>query len=110
MDKDSRLAAGCARNIQRILGKKAAAEGIEVSEREKILGRIREALKVQAPFPGHGHSSGQSRTTGTPAQNARRWLPHVGETFQERLELFRKNSSELKADFFFEPDLEALAR
>jgi L-lactate dehydrogenase complex protein LldG len=60
--------------------------------------RIREALKVAAPVPGQGHSA-----FGTgPATNhgARQWLPHVGDSFQERLALFEKNAAELKASFW----------
>jgi len=68
-----------------------------MSEREKILGRIREALKVDAPLPGsHGHA----HTTSTaPPSTPRKWLPKVGETFDEQLALFAKNAAELKADF-----------
>ncbi|HTB84209.1 MAG TPA: LUD domain-containing protein [Candidatus Sulfotelmatobacter sp.] len=66
-----------------------------MSEREKILGRIREALKVEAHLPGsHGHAASP---TGTAA--ARRWLPAVGTSLEEQLTLFKKNAAELKAEF-----------
>jgi len=68
-----------------------------MSEREKILGRIREALKVEAPIPGsHGH--GHPVPSGPPS-TPRKWLPKVGESFDEQLALFAKNAAELKADF-----------
>jgi L-lactate dehydrogenase complex protein LldG len=68
-----------------------------MSEREKILGRIREALKVEAPVAGaHGH--GQP-ATGSAASTPRRWLPKVGESVDEQLALFAKNAADLKADF-----------
>ncbi|MEY4918091.1 MAG: hypothetical protein RL616_2004, partial [Verrucomicrobiota bacterium] len=66
-----------------------------MTEREKILGRIREALKMEAPAPGvHGHAPATS-TVSTP----RKWLPLVGQTVDEQLALFAKNSAELKTDF-----------
>ncbi|HSY20204.1 MAG TPA: lactate utilization protein [Candidatus Acidoferrales bacterium] len=68
-----------------------------MSEREKILGRIREALKVEAPVPGsHGHDHA---APASPSSTPRKWLPKVGETFDEQLALFAKNAAELKADF-----------
>ena len=69
-----------------------------MSERENILSRVREALKVAAPLPGsHGetHLPASAKTNST----ARQWLPKVGESFDEQLALFQKNAVELKADF-----------
>lgn len=37
--------------------------------------------------------------TPSPAQQARSWLPKVGENFDDRLAAFRKNAVDLKADF-----------
>jgi L-lactate dehydrogenase complex protein LldG len=66
-----------------------------MSEREIILGRIREALKTWAPLPGlHDHAS-----TQTTASTPRQWLPKVGDNFDERLALFARNAAELKANF-----------
>lgn len=70
-----------------------------LSERGKILGRIREALKEEAPFPG---AHGEVRVPVlAPARDsiARRWLPKVGETTDDQLALFSRNAAELKADF-----------
>lgn len=78
-----------------------------MTEKEKILGRIREALKVSAPRPGlhdavrddqnapvHFNGKGpEPRTT------IRQWLPAVGETFEEQVSAFRACSLELKTDF-----------
>ncbi len=70
-----------------------------MSERENILGRIREALKTKAPFPGH-HHGGQSNTAANNGVNVpRNWLPKVGERFEDQLALFARNAAELKADF-----------
>src|ERR1019366_10001518 len=70
-----------------------------MNEREKILARVREALKVPAHVPGaHGNvplpASAQSSAAG-----ARKGLPKVGESFAEQLALFQANAAELKADF-----------
>jgi L-lactate dehydrogenase complex protein LldG len=66
-----------------------------MSERENILGRIREALKVEAHLPGsHSHTGTQTGTS-----TARRWLPAVGASFDEQLALFKQNAAELKAEF-----------
>jgi L-lactate dehydrogenase complex protein LldG len=70
-----------------------------MNEREKILARVREALKVPVHVPGaHGNAplpaSAQSSAAG-----ARQWLPKVGESFAEQLALFQANAAELKADF-----------
>lgn len=84
-----------------------------MSEREKILARIRAALQTAAPRPGsHAEPSGKPHTGLTPggiaamsaghdpaAGEARRWLPKVGASFEEQLALFAKNAADLKANF-----------
>jgi L-lactate dehydrogenase complex protein LldG len=71
-----------------------------MSERENILARIREALRVPAPRPEHAHSSGtQAPVSAVPSSHAREWLPAVGETFDERLSRFQKTAANLKANF-----------
>jgi L-lactate dehydrogenase complex protein LldG len=70
-----------------------------MSERENILGRIREALQISAPLPGsHGETSAHTHTE-SPASHAREWLPSVGATVAEQFALFAKNAADLKADF-----------
>src|SRR5258708_29825127 len=70
-----------------------------MSERENILGRIREALRVNARKPGSSHGQGSSPIP-VPASSAtmRALLPRVGETVEERLELFARNASDLKTE------------
>lgn len=71
-----------------------------MSERENILGRIREALTVAAPRPGRQPDpAAQLSASAAPSLQARQWLPSVGAGFEQRLELFRKNAAALKADF-----------
>jgi L-lactate dehydrogenase complex protein LldG len=66
-----------------------------MSEREIILGRIREALKTPASRPGlHDPAPAQK-----PASMLRQWLPKVGASLEEQFALFAKNAAELKADF-----------
>ncbi len=70
-----------------------------MSEREKILGRIREALKVEAHRPG-AHGDGKRPAVFDPKiSSPRKWLPLVGDSVDEQLALFAKNSVELKTDF-----------
>lgn len=77
-----------------------------MTEREKILGRIREALTVTAPPPGeHGpdtHSHGEQPIQFAPraaATNAREWLPKAAETFEAQVAQFRACSDDLKTEF-----------
>jgi L-lactate dehydrogenase complex protein LldG len=70
-----------------------------MSERENILSRIREALRAPAPVPGaHDHERGEV-TEAEAAKTTPRWLPTVGATFDQQVELFRANSVDLKTDF-----------
>ena len=81
-----------------------------MSERENILGRIREALQFSAPRPGaHGERSAEHRSASEPktttrsdasrSENARSWLPSVSANVEEQFALFARNAAELKADF-----------
>ena len=69
-----------------------------MNEREKILTRVREALKSPAPLPG-AHGKTHLPASGKITSTAREWLPKVGESFDEQLALFAKNAAELEADF-----------
>ena len=71
--------------------------------RDMILGRIREALRRPAPAPHH-HRHG-TEDAGSP----RDWLPPVGESFQERVDLFAGNADSLKATFEQHSSLESAA-
>ena len=68
-----------------------------MSERDNILGRIREALKARAPQPGT--HDGDDPLPELPAGGARQWLPPVGRHFKEWVELFSTNAMDLKAGF-----------
>jgi L-lactate dehydrogenase complex protein LldG len=70
-----------------------------MTEREKILARIREALKVPAHVPGAHGNVPLPVSAQSSAASARKWLPKVGESFAEQLALFQANAAELKADF-----------
>jgi L-lactate dehydrogenase complex protein LldG len=70
-----------------------------MSEREKILGRIREALQAEAPHPGHHAGMGNPLPPPGPAATARDWLPLVGSDLNLQMELFAKNAADLRADF-----------
>jgi L-lactate dehydrogenase complex protein LldG len=75
-----------------------------MSEREKIFGRIREALRVPSPVPGaHNHKHGtepvRAVSEAEAAKHISEWLPAVGDSFDDRVELFRANALELKAEF-----------
>jgi L-lactate dehydrogenase complex protein LldG len=72
-----------------------------ITERDKILTRIREALRVPSPRPGH-HGPGHSPAVEGPvltAVAARDWLPLVGPAVEDRFQLFAKQSAELKTEF-----------
>jgi L-lactate dehydrogenase complex protein LldG len=69
-----------------------------MNERENILGRIREALRVKAPVPG-AHGAFQTVSEAEAAQHIPEWLPPVGDAFDQRVELFRANASDLRAEF-----------
>jgi L-lactate dehydrogenase complex protein LldG len=78
-----------------------------MTEREKILARVREALKVAAPLPG-SHGETDSPASAKNISTARQWLPKVGESFNEQIAFFQKNAAELKADFQLFPSRDEL--
>lgn len=81
---------------------------MKLTERDNILGRIREALRVAAPKPGHSEQK-HSGPQGLPAVAVvRQWLPPVGDSFEQRLELFKTNSAGLKTDFELVADRDEL--
>jgi L-lactate dehydrogenase complex protein LldG len=68
-------------------------------QREKILGRIREALQVPAPRPGaHGAKASAALKGGAISEHAREWLPRTGQTVEEHVDLFTKTAIDLKAE------------
>jgi len=82
-----------------------------MSEREKIFVRIREALSVQTPRPGHhGEPGRQSPFPGVPSAQAREWLPAAGDSFDEQLARFRANAADLKTTFHLVSNHDELAK
>jgi L-lactate dehydrogenase complex protein LldG len=83
-----------------------------MSERDRILGRIREALQVSAPPPGEARVETKSASQNVLHSSPpfRQWLPRVGSTFEERLEMFRHNAINLKADFHFMDSAEEVSQ
>lgn len=82
-----------------------------MTEREKIFARIREALTVAAPVPGHHAPTGQHAPASTaPAAHAREWLPPVGDSFEDQLARFRANAADLKAAFYLCNSRDELAK
>ena len=72
-----------------------------MTNREIILGRVREALKIAAPHPAFHQGTTTSPLPASPQQ----WLPQVGETLEEQIELFRKNAEKLQAGFHICADM-----
>lgn len=69
-----------------------------MTERDKILTRVREGLKQRASRSHHGGEP------SAPAAEARQWLPPCGESVEEQFESFRKASTDLRTEFHLLPD------
>ena len=80
-----------------------------MSERDNMLARIREALAVPAPMPGHDHDPARPTPVLPTAADQRRVLPAMGQSFDEQIALFGRNAADLRADFRLVKDLDALA-
>jgi len=96
--------------------------GGEMSARDTILARIREALRVPAPMPHFqsqeiekGHAVGAKGSAGLPTlavlplDVAKPWLPDGGETPAERLRILTENLEKLRAIVHRLPDMTAAA-
>ncbi len=68
-----------------------------MSAKNEIIARIREALRFEAPVPGH-HGDHAPAHPHQPDKFSQ-WLPAVSEDLGEQLALFAKNSDELKTEF-----------
>jgi len=66
-----------------------------MTNREIILGRISEALKVAAPHPALQDNAAPVPVVSSPEK----WLPPAGATLEEQVELFRQNAEALMAEF-----------
>lgn len=69
--------------------------------RQAVLQRIREALKVPARQP---HAAAEHSHASHSPEEKRAWLPKVGPSFEQQVELFAKNSLELKTEFLLAKD------
>jgi L-lactate dehydrogenase complex protein LldG len=71
-------------------------------DREAILGRVREALRVPAPLkhPAERSAGGEPTTA-----HFREWLPPVGPSQDEKLALFTKLSESLRSELILCADL-----
>jgi L-lactate dehydrogenase complex protein LldG len=74
-------------------------------QREQVLARVKEALQIPAPKRAphrHAHAApgAPAHDDGMPsAASFRSWLPLVGPALQDQIELFSKNSTQLKTEF-----------
>jgi L-lactate dehydrogenase complex protein LldG len=68
-----------------------------MTSRDRILGRVREALRIAAPRPG-AHETG-AHGPRIPLAEAREWLPDGGDTVEERVARFEAASRELRTEF-----------
>ncbi|HXB60168.1 MAG TPA: LUD domain-containing protein [Candidatus Acidoferrales bacterium] len=71
-----------------------AGAKVTMTNREIIIGRIREALKIAAPHPAL-----EEGATVPPPASPQKWLPPVSPALEPQIELFRKNVEDLKAEF-----------
>ena len=68
-----------------------------MTERDKVLERIREGLRAPA-LPAGAHQIAHGRALPV-AGDFRRVLPRIAQSWEQRLELFRRNATDLKAEF-----------
>lgn len=85
-------------------------------DRKKILGRIRKALSIPAPHPHSSSASEHAPEVAFENQlpiigqgSYQQWLPPVGESWDEQIELFARNSTELTTEFILCDSQEQLA-
>ncbi len=72
-----------------------------MNERESVMARIREALRVRAAGPGSHDQGGAPKpnASGQPQRDFVPLLPKVGHTFEAMAEAFAAASKELRTDF-----------
>jgi len=74
----------------------------KTDQRQAVFTRIREALRRPAPHRHADHAAKGTAKTAAPVSDAeafRAWLPPVGPTLDDQIELFAQNAAGLKADF-----------
>ena len=81
-----------------------------MTNRDAILARVREALRVPSPRPGaHGSPTGDAADLAVSQAAHRRVLPVVPESREEQMRLFARHAADLRAEFSLLPDAAALA-
>ncbi len=73
-------------------------DAMSLSARETILGRVREALTLKAPVPGHPHQAPAAIRLLRADRDARQWLPATGSSFEEHLQQFTTHAAALRAE------------
>ncbi len=76
-------------------------------DREQILARVTEALRVPAPLH---HEKPSKPATHTVTAPFREWLPPVGASIEEQIALFAERSESLRTEFFQCLSVEAAAQ
>ena len=69
------------------------------SDKDAVLARVREALRLPARIPHVAGSISDSVPVVPSKGEVGRWLPAVGAAYEERVELFAKQAAGLKAEF-----------
>jgi L-lactate dehydrogenase complex protein LldG len=88
---------------------------VTADQRAQVFARIREALRVSAPHRHVGHIGDHpavpdDRLAAVPdSDQFRAWLPAVGESLEEQLALFTRNSEQLKTELHRAASLEEAA-
>ena len=81
-----------------------------MSQREEIIARIKEALKLASHHPGHTHAGADhSASPANPETTARDWLPLVPSDSESRIASFARCSADLKTQFFHVEDFDQAA-
>lgn len=70
-----------------------------MSSKDAILARIREALREDAPIPGHHGEARHEHAQVHAPKEFGQWLPAVGEDLGSQIDLFARNSADLKTEF-----------
>jgi len=68
-----------------------------MSQREEIIGRVKEALRFKGSSPRHGKAAAPAGRDGT---TPRAWLPSVPADHEGRVESFASNCAELRTQYY----------
>jgi L-lactate dehydrogenase complex protein LldG len=79
------------------------------SDKDAVLARVREALRLPARIPHVEGSVSDSVPVVPPKGEVGRWLPAVGAAYEERVHLFAAQAAGLKAEFVRLASLDAVS-